>query len=323
MIVMTVGVLVVALAGEAQQTGKVYRVGLLANLPPPPDAVAAGFLDAVRLGLQEGGYVEGRNLIIDARWETKIDALPQHAAELLNTGADVLLAFTTPATRAAAGASRGVPIVFSMVSDPIGSGFVASLARPGGNITGVTNVFPELSGKLMELVREAVPGARRVAVLWNPDNPGKVLDFKELEGAARPVGVMLQSHQVRASKDFDDAFAAIARDRPDALITLSETLTYVHRNEIAAFGIGHRIPTAFNLSGHIEAGGLLSFSPDASTIHRRAGSLVGKVLGGARPADLPVERPTTFRLAINLKTAKALGLTLPRSVLVRADEVVQ
>jgi putative ABC transport system substrate-binding protein len=210
-----------------------------------------------------------------------------------------------------------------MVSDPIGSGFVVSLARPGGNITGVTNVFPELGGKLLQFVREMVPSTRRVAVLWNPDNPGKALDFKELEGAARPTGVVLHSHQVRASKDFAEAFATIARDRPDALITLSETLTYVHRNEIAAFGITHRIPTAFNLAGHIEAGRLLSFSPDASAFHRRAGSLVGKVLGGARPADLPVERPTTFRLAINLKTAKALGLTIPQSVLARADEVIR
>jgi putative ABC transport system substrate-binding protein len=149
------------------------------------------------------------------------------------------------------------------------------------------------------------------------------LDFTELESAARPAGVTLQAHQVRTSKDFTEAFATIARDRPDALITLSETLTYLHRNEIAAFGIRHRIPTAFNLAGHIEAGGLLSFSSDASAMHRRAGSLVGRVLGGARPADLPVERPTTFRLAINLKTAKALGLTIPPAVLVRADEIIE
>jgi len=308
---------------RAQQARKIQRVGLLANLPRPPNAAAVRFLDAIRLGLQEAGYVEGRNLVIDARWETKIDALSQGAADLVNSGVDVLLTFTTPATRAAAKATHAIPIVFSMVSDPIGSGFVTSLARPGRNITGVTNAFPKFSGKLLELVREVVPGTRRVTVLWNPDNTGKALDFKALEVAARELNVMLQSVHVRAPKDFAAAFAKVAQDRPDALITLADTVTYRQRNEIAAFAISHRIPTAFNHLRHTEAGGLMSFSPDNSEILRRAGVLVGKVLGGARPADLPVEQPTKFELVINLKTAKALGITIPQSIMLRADQVIE
>jgi putative ABC transport system substrate-binding protein len=281
------------------------------------------FLDAFRDGLKDAGFVEGKNLTIDFRWERSINALAGHAADLVKSEVDVIFAFTTPATKAVANATRTIPIIFTMVSDPIGSGFVVSLPRPGGNITGVTNVFPDLSGKLLETLREAVPGVRRVAVVWNPDNPGKALDFRELEAAARVVGVTLQSHHVRADADFPRAFEAVTRDRPDALVTLAETLTYLHRAEIAAFALKYRLPTAVNLSGHVEAGALMSYSISAAGIHRRAGALTGKVLAGARPADLPVERPTTFEFAINLKTAKVLGLSIPQTLLLRADHVIQ
>jgi putative ABC transport system substrate-binding protein len=223
---LTLGLAVLSVAPVAAtaQPARIYRIGVLANLPPPPAPVSVEFRDAARQGLEDGGFVEGRNLAIEFRWEPDTGALSRHAAELAQSGVDAILAFTTPATRAAANASRTTPIVFSMVSDPIGSGFVASLARPGGHITGITNVFPDLSGKLLELLREAVPGVKRTAVLWNPDNPGKVLDYKELESAAQRSGVRVEPYHVRARAEFAPVFAAIVRDRPDALIVLSETL---------------------------------------------------------------------------------------------------
>jgi len=315
--------LAAALANGAEPAGKSRRIGLLANLPSPPAPVAVEFLKAVRLGLQDAGYVEGSNLVIEARWVAKIDELPRHATDLVNRGVEVLLTFTTPATRAAVAATQKTPIVFTMVSDPVASGLVDSLAHPGGNVTGVTNVFPEASEKLLYLMREAIPDLRRTAVLWNPDYRGKALDFKFLEAAARATDTKLQSYQVRAAGEFEAAFSRIARDRPDALITLVETLTFVHRKEIADFGIAQHIPTGFNLWRHVELGGLMSFSPDTAAIHRRAGALAGKVLKGARPVDLPVERPTTFHFAVNLKTARAIGLSIPRALVLRTDQVIE
>lgn len=319
----TAALLAVTLANGAEPGAKPRRIGLLANLPSPPAPVAVEFLNAVRRGLQDAGYVEGPNLVIEARWVSKIQELPRYAKDLVDHDVEVLLAFTTPATRAAAGVSSQIPIVFSMVSDPVESGFVESLTRPGGNITGVTNVFPEASEKLLDLMREAVPNVRRAAVLWNPDNRGKVLDFKRLETAARATDVTLQSYQVRAAGDLKAAFSRIEQDRPDVLITLVETLTFVHRKQIADFGVTRRIPTGFNLWNHVDVGALMSFSPDTRAIHRRAGALAGKVLKGARPAELPVERPTTFHFAINLKTAHEIGLSIPQALVLRADQVVQ
>ena len=315
--------LAAALANGAEPAGKPRRIGLLANLPPPPAPVAVEFLETVRLGLRDAGYVEGSNLLIEARWVTKIEELPRHAKDLVNRGVEVLLTLTTPATSAAVAASHKLPIVFSMVSDPVASGFVDSLARPGGNVTGVTNVFPEASEKLLYLMSEAVPGLRRAAVLWNPANRGKALDFKFLQVAARASDIGLETYQVRAAGDFKAAFSRIERDRPDALIVLVETLTYLHRKEIAEFGIARRIPTGFNLWRHVEIGGLMSFSPDTPAIHRRAGALAGKVLKGTAPADLPVERPTTFHFAINLKTAREIGLSIPQALVLRADRVIE
>jgi putative ABC transport system substrate-binding protein len=315
--------LFVPLFSGAQSTPPVARVGVLANLPAPPAPVSVDFLRAFREGLKEAGFVEGSNLVLEIRWEPDVGKLPGHAAALADAKVDAIVTFTTPATRAARDATGSIPIVFTMVSDPVGSGFVASLARPGGHVTGVTNVFPDLSGKLLELTRTVVPRMERAAVLLNPDNPGKRLDLAELVRAAQQTRVALQPFEVRTAADFGPAFAAISRMRPDALITLSETVTWIQRQEIADFALKHRLPTAFNLGGHVEAGGLLSYAPRAALIHQRAGVLVGKVLKGARPADLPVEQPTHFELVINLKTAKALGLTIPPAVLARADEVIQ
>jgi putative ABC transport system substrate-binding protein len=321
-------VLAVALVGApitagAQPASRTARVGVLVNLPPPPDPVAVGFLVALREGLKEAGFVEGPNLALQIHWEPEVAKLAGHAASLVDARVDVLVTFTTPATRAALSATSSIPIVFTMVSDPVGSGFVTSLARPGGHVTGVTNVFPDLSGKLLELVRDVVPRLGRAAVLWNPANPGKRLDLEELARAARQTRVTLEPFEVRGAADFGPAFDTLQRTRPEALITLVETVTYIQRREIADFALKHRLPTAFNLGGHVEVGGLLSYAPRVSMIHQRAGALAGRILRGARPADLPVEQPTHFELAINLKTAKALGLRIPDSVLLRADQVVE
>jgi putative ABC transport system substrate-binding protein len=321
--ILALALLAASPAVEAQLAPQSARVGILANLPPPPAPVSVEFLAAFREGLREAGFVEGSNLALQIRWEPDVTKLPGQAALLVESKVDAIATFTTPATRAARDATASIPIVFTMVSDPVGSGFVASLAKPGGHVTGVTNVFPDLSGKLLELVRAVVPGLERAAVLLNPDNPGKRQDLAELVRAAQQTRVTLQPFEVRTAADFGPAFAAIARVRPDAVITLSETVTWIHRREIADFGLKHRLPTAFNLAGHVEAGGLISYAPRVALIHQRAGALVGKVLKGTRPADLPVEQPTHFELVINLKTAKALGLTIPPSVLARADEVIQ
>jgi putative tryptophan/tyrosine transport system substrate-binding protein len=281
------------------------------------------FLAAFKEGLRETGFVEGSNLALQIRWEPDVGKLPGHAAALADAKVDAIVTFTTPATRAALDATRSIPIVFTMVSDPVGSGFVTSLAKLGGHVTGVTNVFPDLSGKLLELVRAVVPGLGRAAVLLNPNNPGKRLDLAELARAAQQTRVALQPFEVRTAADFGPAFAAIPRGRPDALITLSETVTWIRRQEIADFALKHRLPSAFNLAGHVEAGGLIAYAPRVALIHQRAGVLAGKVLKGARPADLPVEQPTHFELAVNLRTAKALGLTVPQAVLLRADQVIE
>jgi putative ABC transport system substrate-binding protein len=281
------------------------------------------FLAAFKEGLKEAGFIEGANVALQIHWEPDVGKLPGHAAALANGKVDAIVTFTTPATRAALDATRSIPIVFTMVSDPVGSGFVASLAKPGGHVTGVTNVFPDLSGKVLELARAVVPGLERAAVLLNPDNPGKRLDLAELTRAAQQVRVALQPFEVRTAADFGPAFAAVSSMRPDALITLSETVTWIQRQAIADFALKHRLPTAFNLAGHVEAGGLISYAPRVALIHQRAGVLAGKVLKGARPADLPVEQPTHFELAVNLKTARALGLTIPQAVLLRADQVIE
>ena len=322
-LIATGALLAAPLVAEAQRAPEPARVCILRNLPPPPAPVTVAFLGAFKEGLKEAGFIEGSNLVIHARWEPDISKLPGHAAVLVDAKVDVIVTFTTPATRAALDATRSIPIVFTMVSDSVGSGFVASLGRPGGNVTGVTNVFPDLSGKLLGLVREVVPGLGRAAVLWNPDNPGTRLDLEELVRAAGQARVTLQPFEVKSAADFRPAFGAIQRTRPDALITLVETVTWLQRQEIIDFALKHRLPTAFNLGGHVELGGLMFYAPRVSLIHQRAAVLAGKILKGARPADLPVERPTHFELSVNLKTAQALGITFPRTVLLRADRVIE
>jgi putative ABC transport system substrate-binding protein len=321
------GALAVAPFGRAQGE-RVRRVGGLRRLVyfgvlPPDDSRVRRNLERFREELRKHGFNQGTDYVLEYLWERDVERLPEKMRALVAQKVDLLVAITTPVALAAAGATREVPIVFGVVSDPVGSGLVEALNRPGGNVTGVTNVLPELSGKLLELTREIVPGAKRIAVMWNPDNPAKVLELREFQAAARRTGVGLEEHPVRSAGEIESALAAVSRSRVAALVTLAETLTDAHRERIAQAALSSRIPTVFNHTPHVRAGGLLSYSLDYSVLARRLGDLAGRILAGAHPSALPVEQPTRFELAVNLKTARALGIAIPQSVLVRADEVIQ
>ena len=321
LLILAMAILGVPFAAEAQQAGKVYRIGYLqgsssTTLPH----VVAGFRD----GLRELGWIEGQNLIIEYRWaEGSTERLPGLAAELVRLKVDLVVAVSTPGAQAAKHATREIPIVFGMVSDPVASGLVASLAHPGGNVTGWSNILPEMSGKLLELLKEAMPGASRIAVLYDPANPGKALELKELQAAARVLGVTLQSLEVPSPKELEAAFSTMTRRRPDALITFVDAVTLPHRQRIVEFAAKSRLPAMYQVREFVEAGGLMSYGLSVERQMRRAAHFVDKILKGAKPSDLPVEQPTKFELVLNLKTAKALGLKIPQSVLVRADEVIQ
>jgi putative ABC transport system substrate-binding protein len=318
---LALGVLVVPPDAEAQPAGRVYRIGYLSSGSP---AAAAYLRGAFQDGLHDLGWVEGRNILIEYRWaEGSADRLPVLAAELVRLKVDLIVVSSTPGALAAKSATREIPIVFQMVSDPVASGLVASLAHPGGNVTGWSNILPKMSGKLLQLLTEAVPGASRMAILWSPANPGKALEFKEMQAAARLLGVTLQSVEVPAPKDLEAAFSSMTRGRPDALITLADQVTQSHPQRIVEFAARSRLPAIYQVRQFVDAGGLMSYGFDSVRQYRRTGFYVDKILKGATPADLPVEQPTEFELVINLKAAKALGLTLPQSLLNRADEVIQ
>ncbi len=307
------------LAANAQQASKVARIGVL--LPgAPPDAL----LEVLRGGLRELGYKEGQNLSLEVRYaEGKLDRLPALAAELVQLKVDVMTTVSTPAALAAKQAAGTTPIVFTAVGDPVGAGVVASLARPGGTLTGLSLLASELSGKRLELLREATPKVDHVAMLWNSTNPGMILRAREAEAAAKSLRVTLISLGVHDLDTFDSAFARITRDRPDALLTLVDPFTRLHRKRIVEFAAQHRLPTIYEAREFADAGGLIAYGPSLADQQRRAAAYIDKILKGAKPGDLPVEQPTKFELVINLKTAKALGLTIPQSVLIRADEVIQ
>jgi len=285
--------------------------------------VTRRILSQFREGLAGEGFAEGRNVAIDFIAEADIAKVPGRVAELLRRKPDVLVAVTTPVAQAAARATRDTPIVFSTVSDPVGSGLVVSLARPGGNVTGVRNMLPELSGKLLELVREIVPRAGRIAVLWNPDNPAKALELRELRAAGQGGKIALQELPARTGQEIERAVSGLGKEGVRALVILAETLTFTHRQKIAELALANRMPVISNNSPHTDAGGLASYSPDYRLLNRRVGALAAKILSGTKPADLPVELPTKFELVINLKTAKSLGLKIPGSILLRADRVIE
>jgi putative ABC transport system substrate-binding protein len=282
-------------------------------------------VEAFKQGLRELGWVEGKSFVLEARYsEGKVERLPELARELVALKMDVIV---TPADLGIAAVKREtqtIPIVMALSSDPVGAGFVASLARPGGNITGLSNISPELSGKRLELLREAVPGFSRVALLWNPDVRGAVLDYKEAASAARSLRVEIQSVEASRAEDLDRAFSTITSWRAQALMLPGvNPVGFANRARIVSFAQRNRLPSMFPTKEYVDSGGLMSYGPSLVDLLRRAAGYVDKILKGAKPADLPVQQPTKFELVINLKTAKALGLTLPQSLLRRADEVIQ
>ena len=317
-VALALGILGAALADEAQQPTKVPRIGVLWPTSDHP------YLQAFRQGLRDLGYVEGQTIVIEYRYARgKDDRLPDLAAELVRLQVGAILTWGTPATQAAKQATRAIPIVMGTIADPVTAGLVASLARPGGNVTGLTSISRELAGKRLELTMEVIPGLSRVAVLSNPANPGAVLNLRETEAAARSRGMRLQVLQVRGPNDFESAFEAAAKERAGALVVLPDPLFSQHAKRLVDLAAKHRLPAMYYTKEFVDAGGLMSYAPSYPDMFRRAASYVDKILKGAKPGDLPVEQPTRFELVINLKTAKALGLTIPQSVLIRADQVIQ
>jgi putative ABC transport system substrate-binding protein len=311
--------LAVPLAAAAQPPGQVYRIGYLATAPP-----LAHRWDALLDGLRERGYSEGRNLVFERRFsEGHAERFPELAAELVRLRVDCILVPTTPAALAAKHATQTIPIVILTAIDPVGAGLVASLARPGGNVTGLSVLAPELNGKRLELLKEVMPGMTRVAILWNAANPANAAAWEETQAAAGALGLRLHSQDVRGLQDLEGAFARMAQARPDALLVLGDALLAMHRPQIAAFATQQQLPSVFAERESVAAGGLMSYGPSLPDLYRRAATYVDKILKGTKPADLPVEQPLKFELVLNLKTAQALGLTIPPSLLFQADEVIK
>jgi putative tryptophan/tyrosine transport system substrate-binding protein len=313
--------LAASLAAEAQQGGKTWQIGLLAGGARPPDNAPPL---ALRQALQELGYVERQNVIYVGRWaDAKQDRLPGLAAELVGLKVHVIVTVGVPATHAAKQATSSIPIVMAIVGDAVGLGLIESLARPGGNVTGITDESVALSAKRLEILKEAVPRAVRMAVLWNADDQGMTLRYREVEKAAQVLHVTVQALGVREPDDFDVAFSAMALNRPDALFLVTDALTILNRKRVIDFAEKHRIPAMYESGFLIRDGGLISYGADQDDNFRRAASYVDRIFKGATPSALPVERPSRYYLTINLKTAKALGLTIPPSLLQRADQVIE
>jgi len=310
------------LAARAQQGGKIYRLGLLTNGP------AGGPLDTRRAALLSSlaarGFVDRQNLVIVQR---AADAHPERLdglmAELQAENVDVIVTFGYPAALAAKKATKDKPIVVTGAGDPVATGLVDGLARPGGNITGVTELGTELSAKRLEILRDALPALTRVAMLWNAADLGMTLRYRSAEGAARVLGLKVQTLGVREPDDFEHAFAEMTRERPDAILMVSDALTILNRKRVVEFANAQRLPTIFETDTPVRDGGLMSYGPKNSAIGERAAYFVDRILRGARPADLPLELPTHFELLINLKTAQSLGLSLPPTLVARADEVIE
>ena len=305
-------------AALAQHAARVWRIGFITH--STNDAAYASLFERLR----ELGYVEGQNIIVERRYaEGRAERFQEFAAEMVRLKADVVITSTTPAALALRNATTTIPIVIPTAIDPVGTGLIASLAHPGGNITEGALLSAELGAKRLELLKEVVPGLSRTAVLWNGANPANALAWRETEGAARTLGVTLQSYDVRGLQDFNIAFAKMAQQRPDAVSVLTDALITQYQKEIVDFAMNERLPSVFPSKDPIKLGGLLSYGPHYSEMMRRAASQVDKILRGARPADLPMEQPTTFELVINLNTARAVGVVVPPLMLSRADEVIE
>lgn len=313
------GLLFAPLVAAAQAPSRLFRIGLLASAAPPTPEWEA-FFD----GLRRLGYVEGRNLIIEGRfYGNDTEQLPILAAELVQSKVDVIVTGNTPAPEAAKRATSTTPIVFTNHPDPVASGLVTSFANPGGNVTGLSLVAWELRGKQFQLLTEVVPGLSHVAVLSNPTLPNHTRALQEVEIAARSLRLQLQQVEAGSPSEFVAAFAAATRERVDALLVLGGNMFYAYRARLAELAAQNRLPALYQFREYVDAGGLISYGANVPDSFRRASVYVDKILRGAKPRDLPVEQPTQFELAINLKTAKALGLTVPQSLLLRADAVIE
>jgi putative tryptophan/tyrosine transport system substrate-binding protein len=310
------------LAARAQQPGsRVYRIGILGATSL---RAAEGFLNAFRDGMRERGYVEGQNLVIEYRAPTAASEQNRDVAtDLVRGGYDVILAWTTPSVIAASRATSTVPIVFVGVADPVGQGLVAGLARPGANVTGIANFASDLSGKMIELLQEIAPGVRRLGAVRNPDNPGVTVQLQQLVDAARALGLEIQVVDARVPAEFEAAFAQLRQGGVQGVVLLADSSLLEHAGAIAALAQQARLPTVFQRRESVEAGGLLSYGPNIRDAFHQVAGHIDRILKGVRPADIPVEQPTRIELVINLKTAKAIGLEVPPTLLARADEVIE
>ncbi|MFL6805923.1 MAG: ABC transporter substrate-binding protein [Xanthobacteraceae bacterium] len=307
------------LAARAQQPGKLPTIGFLGAAPSIESQRVAAFEQRLR----ELGWIEGRTVAIEYRWaEGRSERYAENAAELVRLKVDVIVTSATPPTLAAKQATEVIPIVFATLSDPVGTGLVASLARPGGNVTGLANQLSDTGGKKLELLREVVPGLRRLAIMANVGNPASVLDMREAQATARTIGLEVTTSEIRQAKDIAPAFEAL-KDRADALYLSPDPLMNTHRIRINILAVGARLPTMHGHREYVEAGGLMSYGHNLPNQFRRAADFVDKILRGAKPADIPVEQPTKFDLIINVTAAKALGLDIPPTLLARADEVIE
>ena len=309
-------------AAQEYKAGKVYRIGVLFASTP---TATSHLLDGLRQGLREHGYVEGQHIILERRYgQVGAERMSDLAGELVRIKVDAIVAATDPATAAAKQQTQTIPIVMANSTDPVGTGFVASLARPGGNVTGLSALSPELSGKRLGMLREVVPGLARVSIIWNPDVRGALFDYKETEAATRLLGLQLQAIEVSRAVDLDRALSAVTNQRAQALIVQTPNpALFANRSQIVAFAQRNRLPSMYGQKEFADAGGLLTYGPNTADLWRRAAGYVDKILKGAKPGDLPVQQPEKFELIINLKTAKALGLTIPQSLLQRADQVIE
>jgi putative ABC transport system substrate-binding protein len=308
------------LAARAQQPEKIAKIGYL-DLGPA--SVRVDRVEALRAGLRDLGYVEGKNIAFEFRWAERSEHLDELAADLVRRKVDVIFAISSTMVEPARKATRTIPIVFATHADPVGIGHVVSLARPGGNITGLSMLLTELAPKELEILTEVVPQAKRIAVLWNPTTPSLPPAMKAVDAAGQRLGLQLVKVPAKSTEEFDGAFAVMARERVEALMVVASPLFITHRVRLAELAREYRLPAMFGSKENVQAGGLISYSADLTDLHRRAASYIDKILKGVKPDELPVEQASKYEMVINRKTAKAIGLTVPPSLIARADEVIE
>ncbi len=322
MVALVLGLLAAPLVAGAQPARGVWRIGFLGDGPRAERAAIS--IEPFREGLRELSYIESQNVVIEERWsEGRSERLLDLATELVRLKVDVIVTHGVRGTKAAQDATRTIPIVMAVSPDPVATGLIASLARPGGNTTGMTDQVAELGEKEIQIIREVVPRTRRVAILWNESNPGARVTFEQTRNAATKAGLGVTTVAVRSQEDLEGAVAQGASGRADVLVVIHDVLTVSHRAQIARLALKHNLPSICASTPFVDAGGLVAYAPSLPGLFKRAAVFVDRIFRGARPAEIPVEQPTTFQLRINLKTAKALGLTIPPAVLARADEILQ